>query len=240
MPTAYSPSLLANMFNSSLVPNISFFNDYFRNTLKGKKEHNKPSIIVKGDHHKDTIESLFTGNKMFFNQNQSINYVECHDNSTFFDEQIKFGINSLVAKENAKIALIFVLFSKGISFIHSGQEILRSKQGIDNSYNLPDVINKFPWHLSIINKDLYLDVKELIKIKKEINFASYNFVKSQTKDKCLKIIFENESSKLNIYLNLKNNKVKLDMLKEEILFGIKDKNSSFVTLEKSIIITKES
>ena len=239
MPTAYSPSLLANMFNSCDLPEVSFFNDYFRNTLKGRKEHNKQSLLVKADHHKETIESLFSGNKMFFNQNQSINYVECHDNSTFFDEQIKFGINSKLAKENAKIALIFVLFSKGISFIHSGQEILRSKQGIDNSYNLSDVVNKFPWHLSIINKDLYLDIKELIKIKKEINFASFDFVKVQTKDKCLKIIFQNETNKLNIYLNLKNNKVKLNLTNEEVLFGSNIINTSEIILDKGVIITKE-
>lgn len=239
MPTAYSSDLLAHMFNSALVPNVGFFNDYFRNTLKGKKEHNKQGILIKGDHHKDTIESLFNGNKLFYNQNQSINYVECHDNATFFDEQIKLGINSNDVKENAKIALIFVLFSKGTSFIHSGQEILRSKQGIDNSYNSSDVINKFPWHLTIINNDLYQDVKKLIEIKKELDFAKYNFVKVQTKDKCLKIIFENANKRFNIYLNLKHNNVFLNLANEEILFGNNNQNSNKVVLNKGFILTKE-
>lgn len=236
MPTAFDSNNLAHMFNSSKVENISFFNDYFRNTLKGKKDHGKYGIIIKGDHNKEVIESLFNPVKMFNSINQSINYVECHDNATFFDEQIKLCVNSCDVKENAKIALVFVLFSKGISFIHSGQEILRSKQGIDNSYNSPDVINKFPWHLAIINKDLYEDTKELIRIKKEVDFASYKFVKVQTKDKCLKVIFENNTDKFNIYLNLKNNLCKLNIGSEKVLFGSSNKEE--VTLRKGVVITK--
>lgn len=239
MPTAYSNDLLAHMFNSSSVPEVGFFNDYFRNTLKGKKEHNKYGILIKGDHHKETIESLFNGNKMFASQTQSINYVECHDNATFFDEQIKLGINSNQAKENAKIALLFVLFSKGISFIHSGQEILRSKQGIDNSYNCPDVINKFPWHLAIINKDLYDDVKELIRIKKEVDFARYNFVKVQARDRSIRVVFEKDLNKLILYINLKENNTKINIgNNEEVIFSSKKINLDNIVLNKSFIITK--
>ena len=232
MPTAYSHDLLTHMFNSKNVLNVSFFNDYFRNTLKGRKEHNKKGLLIQGDHHKDIIESLFTGKKMFSSSNQSINYVECHDNTTFFDEQKKRGINNDEIKENAKIALIFVLFAKGISFIHSGEEILRSKLGIDNSYNLPDVINKFPWHLTIVNSDLLNDIKKLIKIKKEIHFSEYEFEKVLSKDKYLKVIFKKEEERLNLYINLKNNTCLLNLENEEVLFG----NSNI--LSKGIIITK--
>ena len=232
MPTAYSPDLLSHMFNSKNVLNVSFFNDYFRNTLKGRKEHNKKGLLIQGDHHKETIESLFTGKKMFSSSNQSINYVECHDNTTFFDEQKKWGINNDEIKENAKIALIFVLFAKGISFIHSGEEILRSKLGIDNSYNLPDVINKFPWHLTIVNSDLLMDFKKLIKIKKEIHFSEYEFEKVLSKDKYLKVIFKKEAERLNLYINLKNNTCLLNLENEEVLFG----NSNI--LNKGVIITK--
>ncbi len=233
MPTSYPSDLLTHMFNSESVPNIAFFNDYFRNTLKGKKEHNKKGILISGDHHKETIESLFTGTKLFSSSNQSINYVECHDNTTFFDEQKKWGINIEEIKENAKIALIFVLFAKGISFIHSGEEILRSKQGFDNSYNLPDVINRFPWHLTIVNNDLLTDVKKLIKIKKELHFSDYKFGKVISKDKYLKVIFEKDEERLNLYLNLKNNSIKMNLEKEEVLFG----NSTI--LNKGVIITKQ-
>lgn len=232
MPTAYSPDLLTHMFNSKDVLNISFFNDYFRNTLKGRKEHNKKGLLIQGDHHKETIESLFTGKKMFSSSEQSINYVECHDNTTFFDEQKKWGINNDEIKENAKIALIFVLFAKGISFIHSGEEILRSKLGIDNSYNLPDVINKFPWHLTIVNSDLLKDIKKLIKIKKDIHFSEYEFEKVLSKDKYLKVIFKKEEERLNLYINLKNNTCLLNLENEEVLFG----NSNI--LNKGVIITK--
>ena len=239
MPTGVSSNTLAHMFNSIQTPHIGYFNDYFRNTLKGKHEHGFPGILIKEEHSKDIIESLFSGKKVLSSYNQSINYVECHDNATFYDEQKKFGINDQDIKENAKLALIFVLFSKGISFIHSGQELLRTKQGIDNSYNSPDIINRFPWHLQIINNDLLEFTKILIKIKKEQNFSDYSFSKVISKDKYLKIIFEKDNSKLFIYLNLKKNTCLVDVGKEEILYANEKPLGKKYPLYKGVIITKQ-
>lgn len=239
MPTGVNSNTLSHMFNSKLTPSVGYFNDYFRNTLKGKYEQGTCGILLKEEHSKEVIESLFNPNKVISNYLQSINYVECHDNATFYDEQKKFGINDEEIKENAKLALVFVLFSKGISFIHSGQEILRTKLGIDNSYNSLDIINRFPWNLLVINEDLFEFTKRLIKIKKDENFASYNFSKVISKDKYIKVIFEKEDANLNIYLNLKKNISLVDVNKEIVLYGNKSKQMKKIPLQKGVIITKQ-
>lgn len=234
MNTAYDSSKLAHMFNSDKLSDYSFFNDYFRNTIKGKASEYKASIFQKADHNKELFESLFSGKHLFSNSTKSINYVECHDNLTMYDEQIKLGINKQDAIENAKMALVFVLFSKGISFIHSGEEILRTKYGIDNSYNKSDVVNKFPWHHLIIYEDVLDYFIKLVNIKKRINFGEYKYVKTLSKDKVMKVIFENsKNEKLNLYINLKNTLVTLDLSKEELIFGTNSlKRSVSITLSK--------
>ena len=67
-----------------------------------------------------------------------------------------------------------VILSLGIPFIHCGQEFLRTKNGIENSYNSGDDINGVDWD----RKDTYLaleqTVRDLIKIRKEYSvFREY-------------------------------------------------------------------
>ncbi|WP_040683665.1 hypothetical protein, partial [Thermobrachium celere] len=60
-----------------------------------------------------------------------------------------------------KLAYAIVLTSQGVPFIHSGDEFLRTKQGVENSYNSPDSINKVDWNLKVKNIDVYTYFKEL-------------------------------------------------------------------------------
>ena len=176
MNTAYSQEKLSTMFNFNKLDGISFFNDEFRNTIKGK---NNQGGIFLGNYNKQQLEYLFKGTNYF---NQSLNYVECHDNLTFYDQQKLFGLSDESIKENAKIALAFILFSKGVPFIHSGQEALRSKMGIDNSYNSSDFVNKFPWHLTFVHGDLVEYSKRLIKVYKEYHLSKYDLLNLEIKN----------------------------------------------------------
>jgi len=65
-----------------------------------------------------------------------------------------------------KLALSIVLTSQGISFLHAGTEFLRSKKGIENSYNSPDSINEIDWNLKTVNKDVFDYVRQLIRMRK--------------------------------------------------------------------------
>jgi pullulanase len=48
-----------------------------------------------------------------------------------------------------KLALSIVLTAQGISFLHAGTEFLRSKHGIENSFNAGDSINAIDWSLKV-------------------------------------------------------------------------------------------
>lgn len=226
MNTAYPSSMLATMNNYLSLNEIGFFNDEFRNFLRNN-DLNLNLINI------DILKKLFNGTIYF---EQSVNYVECHDNKTFYDQQKILGLSDNRIKENAKFCFVFILFSKGISFIHSGQEVLRSKTGIDNSYNQSDSINKFPWHLTLVHIDLIEYVKSLIKIKKDINFDKYDLFKIELDNEVYKVIFKNNNSFFNLYLNFTDliKTIKID--NESILFG--NEINGIVKLNRNVLITK--
>jgi len=66
-----------------------------------------------------------------------------------------------------RLALSIVLTSQGISFLHAGTEFLRSKKGVENSFESPDSINAIDWNLKSKNHDVVEYVKALIKMRKE-------------------------------------------------------------------------
>ena len=99
----------------------------------------------------------------------TISYCECHDNHVLWD---KLAISAADAteperKQMQKLALSIVLTSQGISFLHAGTEFLRSKKGVENSYQSPDSINAIDWSLKTKNKDVLEYIKALIKMRKE-------------------------------------------------------------------------
>jgi len=99
---------------------------------------------------------------------QVINYVTCHDNPCLRDKIIEtcshYGKNDKLSIQ--KLANAIVLTSQGVPFLHGGEEIVRTKFGEHNSYNLPDSINQIVWH----NKDTYREIfdyyKGLISLRK--------------------------------------------------------------------------
>ncbi|MET0466386.1 MAG: type I pullulanase, partial [Chitinophagaceae bacterium] len=99
---------------------------------------------------------------------QTVTYAECHDNHTLWD---KLAISAKDAtdaqrKEMHKLALSIVLTSQGIPFLHAGTEFLRSKKGVENSYESPDQINQIDWDQKTANKDVTDYVKGLIQLRK--------------------------------------------------------------------------
>ena len=99
----------------------------------------------------------------------TISYAECHDNHVLWD---KLAISAKDATEEQrkqmhKLALSIVLTSQGISFLHAGTEFLRTKNGVENSYNSTDSINQLDWSLKTKNKEVVEYVKALVKLRKE-------------------------------------------------------------------------
>jgi pullulanase len=100
---------------------------------------------------------------------QVISYCECHDNHVLWD---KLAIsNSEASTEDRKkmhqLSLTIVLTSQGISFLHAGTEFLRSKKGVENSFNAGDSINAINWFEKADNSDVYHYIRALIQMRKD-------------------------------------------------------------------------
>ncbi|SDS39256.1 pullulanase [Mucilaginibacter mallensis] len=100
---------------------------------------------------------------------QTISYVSCHDDNTLFD---RLKISNPDASEADlikmdKLANAVVLTSQGIAFLHSGAELLRTKQGVANSFNSPDAINQIDWSRKTKYADVFNYYKQLVALRKD-------------------------------------------------------------------------
>ncbi len=101
---------------------------------------------------------------------ETINYIECHDNHTLrdrlaFSTRHRARITVSERERMNRLGALMLLTSPGIPFIHSGQELGRSKGGHDNTYNLGDEINNIPWALKDANHRLFDFYKRAIKLR---------------------------------------------------------------------------
>lgn len=99
---------------------------------------------------------------------QTITYVSCHDNHTLWD---RLAVTNPNASEGDrirmhKLAHAIVFTSQGVAFMHAGEEMLRTKHGVENSYNAPDSINWLDWSRKLEHNDVYSYTKGLIALRK--------------------------------------------------------------------------
>ena len=89
---------------------------------------------------------------------QHVSYITCHDNYCLRDrlEVSTKGVDEETRLRMNKLAQTAVLVSQGMSFIYGGEELFRTKMGIDNSYQSPDSINIIPWE----NRERYADLHD--------------------------------------------------------------------------------
>ena len=161
--------------NAAKMPRIAHFNDVFRNSVKGSIFDLLDQGFISGEtKYNPNFMYLFAGSTlielegMFLSPEQSVNYVECHDNHTLWD---KLAISNadespIIRKKRQYLAISIVLLSQGIPFLQSGMEFFRTKYGESNSYNKPDHINQLDWaRKNMYENDLPL-FKALIAIRK--------------------------------------------------------------------------
>ena len=143
----------ASKSNAAKQLNYAFFNDAYRDIIKGPSSpfnlHEKGFICGNTDY-KFGVDYAFHAcvlnlsyKPMFINANQSLNYLECHDNNTLFDKLLVSNANEEEKTLLDRVALgnAILLLSFGIPLIHMGQEIGLSKDGLDNTYNTLGVNN---------------------------------------------------------------------------------------------------
>jgi len=170
--------------NISKVNKVAAFSDDIRDGLKGGWNNLKEKGFVSGN--ADKTESVkfgivaSTSNKQVnyklasskapwaAEPYQTITYVSCHDDNTLFD---RLKISNPTATEDElikmdKLANAVVLTSQGVSFLHSGAELLRTKQGIANSFESPDSINQIDWSRKTKYKAVFEYYKGLVALRK--------------------------------------------------------------------------
>lgn len=143
---------MAHMFNKNVIYTIGFFNDAFREAIKGKTFDVMAEGYATGDVKDLTVvQKVLLGSAAdrfrFKYASQSINYVECHDNNTFFDKAMMISGNAALAKKQEKLATAMTLLAQGVPFLHCGQEFYRTKKDVENSFASGDEINLVDWSL---------------------------------------------------------------------------------------------
>jgi pullulanase len=156
--------------NAAKLPGIAFFNDTFRDAVKGSVFDGPAGAFVSGLGNTFDLGKAILGNDKSSNYlapTQSVNYVEAHDNLTLFDKlsQTNPTDTPAVREQRDTLATSFVLFSQGIPFMQAGQEFLRTKGGNDNSYNAPDSVNAIDWNRITQQKQAVNFVKAGLKLR---------------------------------------------------------------------------
>ncbi|MBP2079527.1 type I pullulanase [Oceanobacillus polygoni] len=176
LPTALDSSLKATSNNANQLKGIRFFNDYFRDSLKGNLFEQQDNGYINGaGRFLERMPHLLSGAALDANNhasisdvNQTINYVECHDNHTLWDRLrlTNPDLDDHARKKMHQLATGITLLSQGVPFIHAGQEWYRSKQGDENSYISGDSINMLDWKKREQEQENIAFVKALIALRK--------------------------------------------------------------------------
>ena len=206
----YSSNLtdrMAHMGNKKVIHTIGFFNDKFRESIKGATfKPELPGYAMGNTSEIETVKQMLLGSAnnrfMFKYTSQSINYVECHDNMTFFDKALMVTDDIKLIKKQELLATALVLLSQGVPFLHSGQEFLRTKQGDENSYISSDQINLIDWARRDEFSDVVDSVKEMIKIRKQ--YACFKLKSTSEMDQTIELI-ELSSKSIMMHYNQKCN-----------------------------------
>ena len=171
--------------NIHQLPGIAAFSDEVRDGIKGHVFTPSDKGFVSGKY--DLAESVRFGvvGGVFHPQinyqkvnyakspwalepNQTIIYASCHDNHTLWDRLEIANPNVSVQDRISmqKLALGIVLTSQGISFLHAGSEFLRTKNGVENSFESSDVVNQLDWERRDENVDVTNYIRNLIQLRK--------------------------------------------------------------------------
>lgn len=153
---------------------FAVFNDHFRDALKGSVfQARERGFVQDGTLNQDRVRLGVAGSIDDFAAQpvETINYVECHDNHTFWDrlaistaDDSRIGDGDRRAMDRLGAAIL--LTSQGIPFFQCGQEMLRTKGGDDNSYDKPDAVNMIRWRQKVENRDVFDYYRGLVALRK--------------------------------------------------------------------------
>ena len=176
---------LAMKNNIDRLAGIAAFSDEFRDSLRGPFGNDAQGAFLAGhagheagirfgiaggiEHPQVNGEEGHRVPKFWALQpTQFISYVSCHDDMCLAD-RLKATLpeaSEEVRKSLHMLAETAVLTSQGVPFIFAGDEVMRDKKGVHNSFNSPDEVNAIRWELKKSNRDVFDYVSGLIKLRK--------------------------------------------------------------------------
>ena len=177
---------LAMKANAYKMPRIAVFSDEMRDGLRGTWSNDKEGAFLIGNpghemsikyglvgcipHPQVINDSVNYSKKAWAGQpTQMISYVSCHDDMCLAD-RLKATLPATASEAERvalhKLAETFVFTSQGVPFIFAGDEVMRDKKGVHNSYNSPDNINTIDWKQKTTYREVFDYIKELIALRK--------------------------------------------------------------------------
>lgn len=182
---AYPQEKLAMKVNTPQMPGIAAFSDDLRDALRGPfSDDNKGAFLAGLAGSEESVKAGIAGmiahpqvdySKVNYSKQpwcneptQMIAYVSCHDDMCLVD-RLKASIPNITTDELIRLdelAQTAVFTSQGVPFMLSGEEMLRDKKGVHNSYNSPDSINELNWNNPLRYPQVFKYYKNLIALRK--------------------------------------------------------------------------
>ena len=182
---AYPYEKLAVKAHVPQMPRIAAFSDEIRDALRGPfsddtkgaflaglpgMEESLKYGIVGGIAHPqvDMSKVNYTKEPWALEPTQMITYVSCHDDMCLVD-RLKASVPGLKEEELIRLDLLAqtaVFTSQGVPFMLSGEEMLRDKKGVHNSFESPDSINHLDWNNLKRYPQVFAYYKNLIQLRK--------------------------------------------------------------------------
>lgn len=162
---AYPQDKLATKANTCELNGIGAFSDDMRDALRGPfSDDTKGGFLAGVPGQEESIKFGIAGaishpqidmTKVNYSKvpwtnepSQMVAYVSCHDDMCLTD-RLRSSIPYIGDDELIRLDLLAqtaVLTSQGVPFILSGEEMLRDKKGVHNSFRSPDSINRLDWN----------------------------------------------------------------------------------------------
>ena len=191
---AYPQEQLGMKANITKMPGIAAFSDEIRDALRGPfSDDTKGAWLADGSENVslkygivgaithpqvDMTKVNYSKEPWALEPTQMISYVSCHDDMCLVD-RLKASIPSLRSSNgqlsNSQmeelirldlLAQTAVFTSQGVPFMLSGEELLRNKKGVHNSFESPDSINHLDWSHKTKYPQVFEYYKNLIALRK--------------------------------------------------------------------------
>jgi len=172
--------------NITKMPGIAAFSDEIRDALRGPFDNDtKPGMLGGAPDMEESMKFGIVGGichpqvnmtKVNYSKEpwalepvQFISYVSCHDDMCLTD-RLRASIPDITEEELIRLDLLAqtaVFTSQGVPFMLSGEELLRNKKGVHNSFESPDSINQLDWQNKLRYPQVFQYYQKLIRLRKQ-------------------------------------------------------------------------